>query len=278
MDGINEIINSLVGIANAFNAAPPYELLPLIIESLNDSHYPKKATFELNPNYSDVVMVSGGLDSTIAWLVAKSLGKDPIPVYIDFGQIYRDIELQRLNELGVVNLQAFHYDIKAIWDYYIPLRNLIIMLTGLMVGGLNTNIWMGFVSSEGPGDKSAYWVRMVRDYLSQYNSHLYLTNVYTKVEWVKWAIFHGHLDKVLQTYSCLNGEVPQCGLCKSCFKHAFALLQGGINRQAVLNLFKVNPFKSEFAQLYYEQVLQTSKEDYHFPFLYELAQSIGGEL
>jgi 7-cyano-7-deazaguanine synthase in queuosine biosynthesis len=279
MDGIKEIIDSLVGIANAFHAAPPYELLPLIIESLNDSHYPKKLHFNLSPIYPDVCMVSGGLDSTIAWLVAQTLGKKPVPIYIDFGQVYKDVELQRLDELGIGKnrLIAFDYKIKALWDYYIPLRNLIIMLTGLQVGGFGTNIWMGYVSSEGPGDKSPYWVGMAREYLSQYNSYLFLTNIFTKVEWVKWAVSHGHLDEVLITYSCLNGEVPQCGACKSCFKHAFALTEAGIDRNKVLNLFKTDPFKSDCARSYYELVLQTSKDDFHFPFLHEMAKTIGGD-
>jgi 7-cyano-7-deazaguanine synthase in queuosine biosynthesis len=278
MDGIKEIINSLVVLANAFNNAPPYELLPIIMESLNDSNYPRKSEFQMLVNQSDVCMVSGGLDSTIAWLVSNSLGKTPTPIYIDFGQIYRDIELERIKLLSINNLQTFTYEVKSLWDYYIPLRNLIIVMTGLMVGGYGTNIWMGYVSSEGTGDKSSLWVEMVRDYLDQFNSKLYLTNVYTKSEWVSWACRHGHTDRILKTYSCLNGTIPMCGECKSCFKHAYALVNGGIRKSIVLELFKTNPFVSKYAKYYYEQVLLTSKDDYRFPFLHELAKNLGEQL
>jgi 7-cyano-7-deazaguanine synthase in queuosine biosynthesis len=279
MDGIKEIIDSLVSLANGFSNAPPYDLLPIIMESLNDSNYPRRSEFQMTRIHPDVCMVSGGLDSTIAWLVSNALGKSPQPVYIDFGQCYKDIELARLLDLGIsTSLQVYEYKINALWDYYIPLRNLIIVMTGLRTGGYGTNIWMGYVSSEGPGDKSALWVEMVRDYLDQFDSKLYLTNVYTKSEWVSWACRHGHTDKIMKTYSCLNGQVPMYGECKSCFKHAYALVNGGIRKSIVLELFKTNPFVSKYAKYYYEQVLLTSKDDYRFPFLHELAKNLGEQL
>jgi len=177
----------------------------------------------------DVLMWSGGLDSTIAYFY---LGK-PRTVFVDLGHRYANIErlttatlAKELDMDYVVDTRLFLGDMEK-EDAEIPMRNMFLAMVGALYGD---NVYMVFQKGEQSlPDRSIRFVKGASRLLSYLNSRtVEVCNVFphlTKAQMISWYRSKGYsVDILYETVSCFSedeSEIP-CGRCKACFRRWIA--------------------------------------------------------
>lgn len=250
MQSIDDLIQFLVRLGNLYLDPPPKEVLSLVTESLLDQTYPDVKLFNKQKIYDNIVLVSGGVDSTLAYWLAQSAfpNESLMAIHINFGQTYCDRERMALKELGI-SFGCFDYKIgisQDAWSYYIPLRNLIAAMVGVLVGGNGSRIWLGYVEDDinsSGGDKSAHFIKLLRDYLSHYECSLALLDIFTKSDWIQWAKYNEKLPVLLNTFSCLENPDYHCGKCQSCLKRYLSFSAAGVSDEMILHNYLSNPIQ-----------------------------------
>lgn len=192
---------------------------------------PERYEFEVG------VPVSGGLDSTACYLMAKRTGKKVIPVYFDFGQEYREKELKALEKIGItpeyVDLRSlldtgFGNKYAGEWQHIIPARNLVILcsVADKMTAG---EIYFGAVEGElkdnNGGDKSRYFLLKLNTVLADYNKTVVVKTPLehmTKGDIGRWFLDNGYEAEFDATISCFSGGEGHCGKCQACFRKLLA--------------------------------------------------------
>lgn len=187
---------------------------------------------------SIVTLVSGGLDSTVMAVLTKEEGLTQFPLFIDYGQLNREKELNaclynferyRLPKPKIMNIAGFGALVssgitdpsKMIFeDAFLPCRNLLFLTLGtayayqkranaVAVGLLNETFslfpdqTMDFIkSTEALLSKSiGRQIRILTPLMS-----------FSKAEVLKIA----NLKGINGTYSCHAGTTTPCGVCVAC--------------------------------------------------------------
>ena len=187
---------------------------------------------------SIVSLVSGGLDSTVMSLLAKEEGITQFPLFIDYGQIFMDMELksclenfQMLNlpTPKIVNIGGYGELIscgltdkskRVFEDAFLPCRNLMFLTVGAAYAyqcGANS-IAIGLLDEAFSifPDQTLDFIKSTEGLLTK--SLDYPINILTplisfsKADVIKVAKMKG----IKKTYSCHSGTEKPCGVCVSC--------------------------------------------------------------
>lgn len=237
----------------------PSGIIPLAGEIYNVPEQPKdfKQAY-ICAGFPKVILASGGLDSTVSWLMAKEeTGKDPQAFYVNMGQPYAQKELARLEQMGipveVITVPVPEHIGDGKWKHIHPGRNLYYITlvaerlkepADLVLSAVDGEI------SEHGGDKSKVFFEMVNMVLAMREPEMRLVTPLsnmTKTDLVAWAIDHGHLETVKQTISCFDGTTGRCGKCQSCLRTWMAFYYNGVELD-----FEVHPMEGarEYVEKY----------------------------
>jgi len=215
--------------------------------------------FGLKGKQTTVLLLTGGLDSTIAYYRLLEEGyENVLPVYVDFGQPYAKKELKALDAL---NLPYFYFK-DAIpvwydgpWEHIIPARNLyfLALASEMLVDG--GEVWISSVAGETPnygGDKSLAFYTQFEELVANTTDKTIIVrcmNEYTKSGWVKWFLEKALLDNLSReekiyilktTVSCFTGHGHlNCGKCRACLRKWISLARNDI---ACEEIFEVHPY------------------------------------
>ena len=172
-----------------------------------------------------ICLVSGGLDSYLAWWVTKST-----PVFVDYGQIYIESELQAARELykdlHVIQIRGLPQQRQR----YVPCRNLIF---SALASHWDCNIiYVAGMDDDMDQDKSPREFAHMSLMLSRYSQRgLTVTSPWwghTKASAVaNYLVLGGPADTLKLTYSCYSQI--KCNQCDACYRWALALLSNHID-------------------------------------------------
>ena len=186
----------------------------------------------MNSHTNRILLLSGGLDSYIAWHMESK----PDCLHIEYNGKYSHRERRVLRRL-----QNVHDDLD-VWfttlpigqfehpDAWLPLRNMLfVSIASYYAETIYLPCQLG--EQELP-DRSPEFYSYMSDILTkQWGKPISVINPVsdmTKQDMVSWYLRQGlPPSNLLLTYSCYNGKKP-CGQCKACFRWWVALASNGI--------------------------------------------------
>lgn len=173
-----------------------------------------------------VKLVSGGVDSYI-----MSQNYDGLNVYVDFGQQYKEQEINALKKLGVdFEIIKIDSNFKATADIYINDRNLALAAVIAMIYSPD-EIMLAGLGDDNCKDKNPEAFRKMSRILTEFaEKPIKVISPYfdrTKGEIVQ---NFKKKEKLPLTFSCYNpnGDKP-CGNCPACLRKAIALETNGVD-------------------------------------------------
>lgn len=208
------------------------------------------------------VMVSGGIDSYIAYKKAKELFDKVVPIFISLNQPYLDKELSAANILFGKDLIIVDAElcvdkldnIPTIMQQEIYGRNLLIAFYGAT---LAKRVWIAALETEmnvtAVRDKQPEFFHMCSALFTYtFKSKRFETVVETpfyedtKSDIIEYALTRGWVTKkqLKETTSCYDGSTHNCGKCSTCFKRWVAMFNNKIDEH-----YDHNPvFENNYAQ------------------------------
>lgn len=192
---------------------------------------------------SIVLLASGGLDSTLSAVLAVEQGLEVHPLFVDYGQIAKDRELNacRVNykqyglpEPKVVNVQGFgalypsgltNSNVDIFEDAFLPGRNMLFLLVGATYACdvCANSISIGLLS-----EKLSLFPDQTREFLGK-AQHLISMMTGRKLQILAPLMDFTKRDVValakkkgiVGTYSCHSGGETPCGECIACKEFDF---------------------------------------------------------
>lgn len=224
-----------------------------------------------------VILMSGGLDSVVAWHYAKKELGIPnariLPLRFDIGQPYAEKEKRSLDILGVPHVTMQMPLIRpefdnvpgtGFGDQIIPGRN---MMFATVAASFAPRVWLMALEGEmhplaKERDKSAYFFTMMSHALTYVFDVLRPNTVLetpfaemSKTEVVAWALAHGLTpDYLSMTSTCYHPEHERCGVCSTCVKRWIAMFNNGI-----VETYNEEPWMSEYATVYRQQLVEADE-------------------
>jgi 7-cyano-7-deazaguanine synthase len=185
-----------------------------------------------------VILVSGGLDSTLISVLAKEEGIQTYPLFIDYGQLCLEREWEacvnmhtklKLSEPVKMNLSGFgslipsgltKRELNVNEDAFLPGRNLLFILAGCAYAYSKNSgaVAIGLLSEEThlfPDQTKAFIdSTMAAIYLAMDRNIKIVTPLMNlhKPDVIALAKKKG----IEGTYSCHAGTIPRCGVCVAC--------------------------------------------------------------
>ncbi len=205
------------------------------------------------------VLTTGGLDSTVAWLMAP---EPKTAYYVNMGQEYAQKEMASLQKVNIPfhTINVYVQNLDAGWKHIHPGRNFYYLALVAERQMQPTNLLLGAVDgemSELGGDKSWRFLRLANQIFAHANPPTRIItplSTTTKADLVEWAIEHGHLEVVKNTISCFSATSGRCGQCQSCLRTWMAFSLHGVELE-----FDVHPMVgAREAVEKYERVLRDS--------------------
>jgi len=196
-----------------------------------------------------VTLVSGGLDSTLMAILVKEEGINQLPLFIDYGQICKDRELEACVSIHkklslplpvVMNVCGFGElissgltDPKKLVneDAFLPGRNLLFLLAGSAYAYQNNceAVAIALLSEETClfPDQTSEFIDKTQELVSLAMGRTIkiITPLaqFSKADVLKLARKKG----ISGTYSCHSGTETPCGICVSCIERNNAM-KGGV--------------------------------------------------
>jgi 7-cyano-7-deazaguanine synthase len=189
---------------------------------------------------SSVVLVSGGLDSSLVMALCREVGIQAHPLFIDYGQRAAEVEWTKcrevLHRLGAaepkrMNLSGFgaviesgltstRKDVRL--DAFTPCRNLLFLVSAAAFAFQKEadSLCIGLLSEDRslfPDQRSSFLSaaeRAIREALGRSISVLAPLSGFSKADVVAIAKEKG----IAGTYSCHSGGSLPCGRCISCLE------------------------------------------------------------
>jgi 7-cyano-7-deazaguanine synthase len=207
-----------------------------------------------------VVLLSGGLDSTIAFILSKKQEKPVVGLYVDLGQPYASKEEAAVRKIAdrygdVVFLKVpvvcpENNNVPTIHNQIIDGRNLTL---AALAANYGDEIWLSALKGEMHdfmADKSpAFFIKTGEALTQAYGRRIVFKTPFaymTKAEIIKYALSKGIPLEVLQnTSTCYSEDLHNCGECSTCFKRWVAFRLNDIDEP-----FKVDPRSSDFGSKY----------------------------
>ncbi len=181
-----------------------------------------------------VVMVSGGIDSYVAWVKLNR----PTAVFVEYGQPYLELERQAVQALfpGIKIVRVM--DLPPLGDeIHVPARNLFFATIGCR---FSTSICLAGVSDEICSDKSQSAFRDMSRILTKHNGTRTTVSSplwgFTKESAIRDYLDSGNpVEPLLDTVSCYKNGLQSCYDCEACFRRTIALANNGIRVQGELS-------------------------------------------
>ena len=187
-----------------------------------------------------VVLVSAGLDSTVAYHRAVRTGRPVQAIFCRLKNGYEQRERQALEILGIP-YQEYGVDVvhhAEQFGYVIPGRNLLFCLIGADALPMGGEVWLSAVSGEikaWGGDKSERFVGLLNHVLGMrpYPVRVECPTAHeTKADLVRWWLDSDlPLAQLHATYSCHRGGEKHCGECQACFRRWVAFACNGLEAE-----------------------------------------------
>ncbi len=228
-------MNASLGLEQQIQAPSPYMQKLLDVVMYRQLEKPEGYSPEAVVTPMSAVLVSGGLDSTVLYLMTKG---EKAAHYFDIGQPYADKERASLAKNGIPFMSEKVEGIPNIntqtWKHVLPARNL--LFAQLLADKYPLNqVDILFASTEGEmpqtgGDKSYEFLDVANEHLAATGKVIKAPIQHlTKTELVSWAVNNGHEEEVRNTISCYGGgESNRCGKCPACYKTWVAFSNNGI--------------------------------------------------
>ena len=210
-----------------------------------------------------VVLLSGGLDSTLAFLIAEKLGHKPIGLFVDLGQPYRNKEFKVIKNLRAqypdqvktLNMPIINADAGNVPSIdvegkaqIIEGRNLILATAGAVYGD---DLWicadLGTLHHGCMADKSYEFFETASKSLSvAFDKPVVVRSPVgdlTKRQLVKLGLESGiTAQEISSTSTCYHPKLKRCGECLTCFQRCVAMRLNGIKERHT-----TEPLESEYA-------------------------------
>lgn len=221
-----------------------------------------------------VVLLSGGLDSTLAFVMSRILhNQQSVGLFVDLGQPYSSKEESVIDFLqekydGIIKLRVpivsvENDNVPTVDDQIIPGRNLTL---AALAANYGEEIWLSALDGEMHDympDKSHRFFETTQAALSQaYGKPIVFKTPFitmTKAELVRFALeIQIPISTMLRTSTCYHETYDRCGECSACFKRWVAFSLNGIKEP-----YRKDPKYSAFAA-HYEQKIRAaiSKRDF----------------
>lgn len=186
-------------------------------------------TIETPRLYKKVVLVSGGMDSTIMWWLHRE-EKDKLALFVDLGLSYCKKEKSSLIKTKITPLQVVEYPLRQIsWKHIIPTRNFLLIALAQQHVKHGGEIWLGAVqgeSSERAGDKSEAFFRLCERFIrftTGKRIKIRTLKNKTKNDWLKKYLRATSDRSIFNTVTCYSGSAKGCGKCQACVRKWIAL-------------------------------------------------------
>ena len=190
------------------------------------------------------VPLSGGIDSTTAWLMALTAGLPTHATYVDTGAGYSQDEWDVVKAITAdidTDVDYIHRPVRfQQWQHVDRARNAVIVYTiadKYQATDQWGEIWFGNIAewAETPiygGDKSHRWLLTMQQLLTVEGYDVRLASPLgsmTKADAVAWCVRNGWTDVIVRTRSCYTPGMTSCGQCRSCFRRWIALEANDLN-------------------------------------------------
>ncbi len=193
--------------------------------------------------YDALILASGGMDSTVLLYQLRNEMKNPIILFLDYGQHCRDTEYNTLKlvipeefkeNIRLVNIKDIYRESSSVmihetdlWkndvkadDMYLPYRNLLFLSIGSAYAqslGIK-NVYSAFINSNHAKeiDCSVEFFSRLEELLSEYGSVKIITpfRELTKTDVARLGL---ELNAPISlTYSCQINSKNPCGACPNC--------------------------------------------------------------
>ncbi|MFA5416939.1 MAG: 7-cyano-7-deazaguanine synthase [Bacteroidales bacterium] len=246
------------------------------------------------------LLLSGGLDSYVAYYFAAAAGYSILPINIDLGHPYGHKEKEAIKKLGLIDRTLF-LDCKVlsnamgnqptIDNWTIPARNLLLGTIGAMY---SPEVWLCALSTEynrvtKNADKSYEFFLMASGLLTfvcgmvQEGETLRKETLFrspfknlSKREVIYWALNNGISEVQLsKTTSCFDNTIQACGKCPACFNRWVAMKLNGIEEPHTIG---EHPYDSPRGQKYLtemrEAIIHTDFTHYTPQRIYEAMRAV----
>lgn len=169
-----------------------------------------------------VFLVSGGLDSYIAWSLYKD--ENSTALFVDYGHQYAHAEITACRKLyediAIISLKGAPPVTLA--KDYIPNRNLLLATVAATYFHPDEIVIAG-LGSDNCLDKNETAFKEYSKMLSKFSKkQIVVTSPfwqYDKLQIVELYLSKGlSKEKLDQTYSCYSGTTPACGHCNACLR------------------------------------------------------------
>jgi 7-cyano-7-deazaguanine synthase in queuosine biosynthesis len=221
------------------------------------------------------VPMSGGLDSSTAYEMARTAGMPTVAYYVDTGAPYSRIERAKLDERQIA-YTAVNCDVEYFSDGVIDYgRNAVILYTvaeEMRIHHWWGEIWFGGYAGPGGeapmryGDKSHRFLLSFNHLLAARHDVQVCRPLagMTKADMVAWWMSHDKLPEALRTFSCFEPQhdplirwttsdvgSQRCGHCIACFKWWAAFAANGYALHKDRQLFPQPPrFPHEYLSMF----------------------------
>lgn len=220
-------------------------------------NFNSKETNMPNTDYDVAVLVSGGLDSYIAYLLAEEEFERAVPVFVNLNQPYVEKELKACkklfgDKLVIVNAELCEEklnNVPTLIKNEIYGRNVLLALYGAI---LARNVWLASIPTENIlRDNSPEFFHMCSALFTYLLKNKRPETVvetpfsnHTKSSIVKLALDMGcPKEQLLLTTSCYAGDTHNCGQCAPCLKRWVAMTNNHIEEE-----YESTPYLGDYAK------------------------------
>ena len=217
---------------------------------------------------SKVVLLSGGMDSVLAFLLTKEKHPDTIGLWVDLGQPYSEKEYRVIKRLrktyGASSIKTIdcpiisdeNDNVPTIKNQVIPGRNLTLAVIAANYGD---EIYLCALDGEMhdlmPDKNQAFFDKTSEALTQAYGKPITVSTPFaemTKAELIAEALLEGiPVSDILTTSTCYHPVIPRCGECSACLKRWIALTLNFIEED-----YTTHPPSSTYAQKYKREIKQ----------------------